>query len=122
VAHGTGGIVVRYAIATNSSLAVEDVVTLGTPHAGSAALAKECVGRPVCQELDPATETGKAMIVKLATPEFANPQGAGGTDWTAIAAAKDELVTPESALGMSTAHETTFQDPKLTHESMLHDI
>ncbi len=32
------------------------------------------------------------------------------------------LVTPESALAMDAAHETTFQDAKLTHDELLNDI
>jgi hypothetical protein len=129
VAHGTGGLVVRYALAMSQqrtagwpTLLVEDVVTLGAPHAGSATLARECIGRPVCQELDPEGEAGKAMLAKLATAPFQDPQGQGGTDWTLIGSTGDTLVAPESALAMDAAHETTYHDLKLTHDELVHDI
>jgi hypothetical protein len=130
VAHGTGGVVLRYALAQAAvkapgwptPLLVEDAVTLGSPHSGSKALGAACPGRPICDDLNPDSVAGKAIVAKLATPEFVNPQGAGGTDWTAIGVAKDELISPESALGLSAAHETMFQDTKLTHTSMLHDM
>ena len=130
VAHGTGGLVVRYALAMAAQktpgwpapLLVEDAITLSSPHAGSTRLARECTGRQICPELDPESTAGQAMIAKLATTPFQNPQGKGGTDWTLIATTGDAFVTPESALAMDAAHETTFQDPKLTHDDMLHDI
>jgi hypothetical protein len=125
VAHGTGGLVLRYALAQSAAgaagwpiLAVEDAITLGTPSGGSKTMT---CSRQVCQEVNPDAVPGKAMIAKLASAPFRNPQGQGGTDWTAIAAVKDELVTPESALAADAAHETTFQDTKLTHTSMLAD-
>ncbi|MDA0183292.1 hypothetical protein OJ997_23475 [Solirubrobacter phytolaccae] len=128
VAHGTGGVVVRYALAMSAQkaagwptdLIVEDVVTLGAPHSGVAGLSASC-SRQACIDLDPGTASGKLFVEKLAKPEFQNPQGAGGTDWTAIAALKDEVVPAASALGMDASHEATFLDEALTHTSMVAD-
>ena len=128
VAQGTGGVVLRYALAMSAqkapgwpALAVEDAVTLGAPHSGVADFTGKCGQRQICVELDTSTPAGKAMTEKLAKPEFQNPQGAGGTDWTAIAAIKDEVVPQASALGIDASHEATFLDDKLTHASMLAD-
>lgn len=126
VAHGTGGLVLRYALAMAAQgaagwpapLVVEDAITLGTPHGGGTL--SGCA-RQVCHDVNPGTDAGKAMIAKLATPPFMNPQGAGGTDWTAIAAKGDTLVTAESALAMDAGHETTYLDDKLTHAGLLAD-
>lgn len=128
VAHGTGGVVLRYALAKAqheatgwpTGLLVEDAITLGAPHSGVAGLASSCA-RQICADLDPGTASGKPMLEKLAKPAYLDPQGVGGTDWTAVAAAKDEIVPAASALGMDAAHETTFLDEKLTHTSMLAD-
>ena len=49
VAHGGGGLVVRSALAQQPKLMVEDVVALGAPNAGSAALAAACGSRAVWQ-------------------------------------------------------------------------
>ena len=122
VAFGTGGLVARVALGMQGTpdwpgpLPVEDVITVGTPHLGSKAIAAACPSRPVCQDLDPDTGSGKGQLAFL--DRFQNPLG----DWTAIAGAGDELVKPESALGMDADHETTYADAKLTHAKLLRDL
>ncbi len=124
VAFGTGGLVARMALGYQGSpdwpgpLPVEDVVTVGTPHLGSRAIAAACPTRPSCQELDTDTGVGQGLINLLAQPRFQNPLG----DWTVIGSAGDELVKPESAMGMDADHETTYSDAKLTHAKLLKDL
>src|SRR4051794_34758449 len=50
VAHGGAGLIIRAALERSPKLKVEDVVTLGTPHNGSDALAADCGSRAVCSE------------------------------------------------------------------------
>src|SRR4051794_24389070 len=107
VAHGGAGLIIRAALDHKPSLKVEDVVTLGTPHNGSDALAADCGSRPGCAEL--------AKRSKLAR----NPQGAGGTDWSVIASENDELVPVDSAIAMDAAHKTIYEVP--THYGLLDD-
>jgi hypothetical protein len=114
VAHGTGGVVLRVALAQDPSLLVEDAVTLSAPHAGAKDLSDDCSGRPACVELDTDTAQGKAFVAKLAGEAYANPQGAKGTDWTVMGSAGDKHVSAESALAMDAEHKTTYLDP-LTH-------
>ncbi len=67
IAEGGAGLLLRYAVQHHPQLKVEDAVTVGTPHAGSSALADACG----CNELQP----GSAFLKALAR----NPQAAGGT-------------------------------------------
>ncbi len=119
VAQGTAGVMVRVAMA-KAKLAIEDVVTLGAPHTGSAKLAKKC-SATVCDELDPDSTAGAAFLKKLAGAAYADPQGKNGTDWTAIASASDELVATDSALGMDADHKTTYSKPELEHAELITD-
>ena len=107
VAHGGAGLIVRDALERQPKLHVEDVVTLGTPHNGSEALAADCGSRPVCAEL------GKRSSLAR------NPQGAGGTDWSVIASEADTLVSVDSAVAMDAAHKTIYEVP--THDGLLTD-
>ena len=107
VAEGGAGLVVRYALQHHPQLKVEDVVTLGTPHAGSSALADACG----CTQMQP----GSAFLKALAP----NPQGAGGTDWSAIGSDADTVVSGESAVGMDAEHRTLYVHA--TRDDLLHD-
>ncbi|WP_028061388.1 lipase/acyltransferase domain-containing protein [Candidatus Solirubrobacter pratensis] len=88
VAEGGGGLVIRSALHQRPSLKVEDVVTLGTDHAGSTAAA--------------------------------NPQGAGGTDWSLVGSDADTVVPAERAVGMEAAHKTVYAG--LSHDQLLSDV
>ncbi|HEX6024730.1 MAG TPA: hypothetical protein VFZ00_22255 [Solirubrobacter sp.] len=125
VAEGSAGVLVRHALSVagknptfkDKPLKVEDVVTLGSPHAGSHALAMACPVREWCSELDPDLPEGAAFLKALAKA----PQGQGGTDWTAIGSTSDELVTAESAIGMDADHKTLYEAPKLEHAELITD-
>lgn len=94
VAYGEAGLAVRAALTANPKLVVEDVVTLGTPHDAPAAAG-----------------LGK------------NPQGAGGTEWSAIGSEADTVVSADSAVAMDAAHKTIYKASMgLTHEKLLTDI
>jgi pimeloyl-ACP methyl ester carboxylesterase len=100
VAHSMGGLIIRYAIAATQRrvadfppyLLVEDVVTLGTPHGGSRGhrFAPSLQGA----EMDP----GSAFIKSLVKYAL-NPQGRGGTDWTAAGSDDDTAVAADRAVG-----------------------
>jgi pimeloyl-ACP methyl ester carboxylesterase len=114
VAFGGGGLMVRRALMDNPQLKVEDVVTLGTPHAGSDALAAKCGARAVCDGLKP----GSAFLKALAR----NPQGKGGTDWSAIGSQSDDLVSADSAVAMDAEHRTIYLAPGPGHDALATDV
>ena len=106
-AHSMGGLIVRRALdgvmnhhgSFPTTLSVSDVVTSGTPHAGSGILSICGVipagfGVPTqCTESAP----GSAFLGALAP----NPQVGTGTDWTLIGSDCDLIVTTNSALSMA---------------------
>jgi triacylglycerol esterase/lipase EstA (alpha/beta hydrolase family) len=95
VAHSMGGLVARAAITGTTRrlsgwpphIYVEDVVTIGTPHNGTA-LARGCAFAQ-CVEMRP----GSAFLNWLAD----NAQADGGTDWTMIGTEDDDIVPVASA-------------------------
>lgn len=114
VSHSMGGVATRYALtkveqhhaAFPPSLLVEDSITLETPHDG-AYLSFLCGWSTQCLELLP----GSGFLDSLGE----NPQGAQGTDWTAIGSYWDPLVPADSADGMSAAHRVTYSSPAYEH-------
>jgi pimeloyl-ACP methyl ester carboxylesterase len=107
VAEGGAGLVLRSALQQHPQLKVEDAVTVGTPHAGSSALADACG----CNEL----QAGSAFLKALAR----NPQGAGGTDWSAIGSDADPIVSADSSVGMDAEHRTLYVTA--SRNDLLHD-
>jgi len=99
VAHSMGGLLIRYALAATDRgvagfppyLLVEDVVTLGTPHGGSRAFAG-----PLIQVAE--MKPGSSLLKSLEKRGF-NPQGMGGTDWTAVGSDDDTVVAADRAVG-----------------------
>ncbi|MGL5826168.1 MAG: hypothetical protein ACRCYU_15350 [Nocardioides sp.] len=103
VGHSMGGLIIRAAIhgaATNPPgtfesggwppyLYVEDVVTFGTPHNGTA-IANLCPYLQ-CRQMRP----GSSMLTDFRNRP--NPQADGGTDWTLIGTADDDAVPVASA-------------------------
>ena len=73
--------------------------------AGSTTIAQACSRTGCLPGARPRRRPGKAMLAKSRAP-CPTRRAQGGTDWTVIGAAKDELVTPESAL----AHGRGAQD------------
>ena len=109
VSHSMGGLITRYAVAQVARghadfppyLYVEDSVTLGTPHSGTG-WASLC-WTTQCEQMRP----GSSLINWLAS-YAPNPQGSGGTDWTAIGSYDDEIVSEGSAIAMSAAHKIQY--------------
>jgi hypothetical protein len=105
VAHSMGGLIIRAALTGvqkkakgyPSKLYVEDVVTLSTPHNGSAK-AKYCaiLGFGECTQMKP----GSSFLKWLS----ANPVSGPGTDWTLIGAKDDTTVSWTSAVSTGTPH------------------
>lgn len=120
VGHAMGGLVIRAAITGVQRrtagfpplLYVEDVVTLSTPHLGTAstrACARGIRGRAQCRDMLP----GSRFLRWLA----ADPQSTLGTDWTLIGAGDDDLVDWRSAVSsggrrtagyLSAGHKVVF--------------
>lgn len=110
VGHSMGGLISRYAVAATArgeagfppSLLVEDVVTLGTPHAGSdwswGCAYTECV------EMRP----GSSFLGWLAT-NATDPQATGGTDWTVVGSEDDGIVPATSAVSMAARHKVQYR-------------
>jgi triacylglycerol esterase/lipase EstA (alpha/beta hydrolase family) len=113
VAHGGAGLVVRSALAQQPKLMVEDVVALGAPNGGSAALTAACGSRAVCAELAPGSDTVKGLA--------RNPQGAGGTDWSVIGSEADTVVPADSAVAMDAEHKTVYRAGGPSHDGLLTD-
>ena len=110
VGHSMGGLIIRYGLAQVQRdhadfppyLYVEDVTTLGTPHAGSN-WSGWCFLALQCNEIYP-TSSFQTWIRDYAQ----NPQGSGGTDWTAIGSYDDGLVSESSAVAMDASHKTNY--------------
>jgi triacylglycerol esterase/lipase EstA (alpha/beta hydrolase family) len=110
VGHSMGGLIIRSMLNDTarrrvgfpSYLYVEDVTTLGTPHSGSG-YASWCGWAFQCNQMS----TGSSFLQTLAS-EAPNPQGQGGTDWTAMGSYDDGVVSETSATAMSAAHEVRY--------------
>lgn len=124
VGHSMGGLMLRYGLARvqagNSSfptgVCIEDALTYGTPHTGTS-WAYGCEWADQCDQMEP----GDAFQTWLAS-NAANPQGAGGTDWTVIAADDDTVVSVASGMGMSATHKTRYLGANnIEHSDYMHD-
>ena len=131
IASGVSGLVVRFALTQSQrhrdgvggdatvfpdDLQIEDVVTLGTPHQPTATMDSAC---PECDDLH---STDHELWDVLNTAQGQDPNGVGGTDWSAIASNGDTTVPVSSALGMSAEHKTTYLKPAFDHKGYLTDI
>lgn len=114
VAHSMGGLIIRDALASVQRkeagfppyLYVEDVVTMSTPHQGSA------LGTFISSTQATQLSTGSEYLSKL--PH--NPQSAQGTDWTLMGSTGDYVVRPWSAEGMLGAgHLVRYQMGSVGH-------
>ena len=128
VAHSMGGLIARYALSELGgpefppSLCVANVVTFGTPHAGSV-MASYCrqmhrgggqYSAPhQCQQMEP--DSGFIAYLR----DFAqNPQGTGGTQWILVGSEADAVVTEASATSMpSAAMQVIYGDASNVYHS-----
>lgn len=120
VAHSMGGLITRYALAQVArdhpafppNLDVQDVVTQGTPHRGSRQNFEEslCQWATQCDQMDPGSSFLKWMAANAK-----NPQGRGGTQWTAMGSRHDERVSRRSTVGMRAARKVVYREPHIGH-------
>jgi hypothetical protein len=116
VGHSMGGLIVRYAIAQVENdnpdfpafICVEDVVTLGTPHAGTpwawGCSSLQCVqmrGNFLCDG-----SRASAFIQWLRVNAW-DPDGSGGTQWTLLGSQADLAVPSNCALRSMGAYGRT---------------
>lgn len=121
VGHSMGGLIIREMLLAYQlkdpdyppKLLVQDVVTLGTPHAGTS-LANACP-TVECKQMRPSSSSMSWWSQKAQ-----NPQGYGGTDWTIIGAYDDEVVSEDSAVSMSVPHRIKYSVPKIKHGDYMH--
>jgi hypothetical protein len=124
VGHSMGGLIIRSALkevqAGNPDfpprLVVEDVVTLGTPHSG-AGFANACaLTHEQCRDLRPDSD-----FLNDLSDNGQNPQGDGGTEWTAVGAHDDDSVTAGSATNMTAAEEIQYASGQgIEHGQYMH--
>lgn len=122
IGHSMGGLITRYALGQVAlghpefppSLAVEDVVTVGTPHGGSG-WAWFCYNQQ-CYDM-----RGGSTFLNWLSANAPNP-GAPATDWTNIASDDDEVVAWDSATNMAAPHKIVYlTSENLSHSGMLDD-
>jgi hypothetical protein len=105
VGHSLGGLMIRYALGMVDKgtvgfppkLLIDDALTLGSPHGGARpGLFVHLCGKRQCSEMAP----GSGFLTGLERDAW-NPQGDGGTDWTAMGSDGDSYVTADRATGTS---------------------
>ena len=131
VGHSMGGLIVRYAVAQvqrhNSdfppSLCLHDVVTLGTPHAGTpgawACGTTECAQMRGNLQCDGSTAS---LFIRWLRGHAWNPQSTGGTQWTLLGSYADVDVPADCAVGNMGAYGKTKYLPwdGVSHTDYLH--
>ena len=120
VAHSMGGLITRYALAQVArehpdfppNVDVQDIVTQGTPHRGSDQNFEEsfCQWATQCDQMDPGSDFLDWMAANAK-----NPQGRGGTQWTAMGSIHDERVPARSTVGMRAARKVVYREPTIGH-------
>ncbi|MEU7331280.1 alpha/beta hydrolase [Streptomyces parvus] len=115
VAHSMGGLVVRAALHYThqraagfpSKLYVEDVVTLGTPHAGiTTSRAVLCGKARQCTDMKAGSSFLKALGSKMPST---TRNGNMSTDWTTISSYDDGTVTESSGIAGTANHEAQYK-------------
>lgn len=122
VGHSMGGLVVRGAIQGTQGkedgfgppLKIEDVVTFGTPFAGAAWYSSLCLWGQ-CAGLKP----GAGDLRWL--EQNGNPQGVGGTEWTAFGSSTDDVVPADSALTIQIPDARKIRYTTVEHSAYMHD-
>ena len=105
VGHSMGGLIVRYALGKQSgdwpALNIEDVVTLGSPHAGVNFASWN--GTVQGDQMEPTS-----FFIGWLAQYAANPQGPGGTEWTVIGSSGDVIVPRVTATNMNAAERVRY--------------
>ncbi|MFG3409416.1 lipase family alpha/beta hydrolase [Streptomyces sp. NPDC048142] len=115
VAHSMGGLVVRAALHYThkraagfpKKLYIEDVVTLGTPHAGiTKSRAFLCGKARQCADMKPGSSFLKGLPSRMpSTTKYGNMS----TDWTTISSFDDDTVTESSGIAGTADHEVQYK-------------
>lgn len=123
VGHSMGPLLIQYALAQVGRhhpdfpprLLVEDVVSLAGPYTGARPIIDSCRTRQCAQ-----MRHGSTFLAWLRT-YAANPQGEGGTDWTAFSSVDDEYVSSSSGVAIQACHRVTYlASADVTHADLLH--
>lgn len=123
VGHSMGPLLIQYALAQVARhhpdfpprLLVEDVVSLAGPYAGARPIIDTCHTRQ-CAQMRP----GSSFLAWLRV-YAPNPQGEGGTDWTAISSVDDQYVSAASGVATGFCHKLTYLgSSNVTHIDLLH--
>lgn len=126
VGHSMGGLVIRAALqhvaaadrAFPPQLLVPQAESISSPFAGitpAVAASVNCDGSLECSEFT----VGSDWLASLGADQ--DPEGAGGTDWSAIGGGPCDLVTPASATDLLAAHRVSWTSPCYTHTGILTD-
>ncbi len=123
VAHSMGGLIIRYATGQVANghprfpprLAVEDVVTMGTPHGGARWFAWACP-HTQCDQMDAGSD-----FLKWLEEHAWEPDGFGGTDWSAFGSDDDDYVAADRAVFMGACHKVWYlSSSNIEHGDFLH--
>jgi pimeloyl-ACP methyl ester carboxylesterase len=105
VGHSMGGLIVRYALAKQTgdwpAMNVEDVVTLGTPHAGVNFASWTDTVQGIQMEPD-------SYFMWWLAQNAGNPQSSGGTEWTIVGSSGDVIVPRGTATNMQAAERVRY--------------
>jgi hypothetical protein len=124
VGHSMGPLMIQYALAMTERhspdfpprLLVEDVVSLAGPFAGVKAIINTCHTRQ-CAEM----RAGSDLLTWLHRYAW-EPDGEGGTDWTAVSSADDNYVSAGSGVAMGACHRIIYlTTSNVEHADLLHD-
>ncbi|MGW0781416.1 lipase family alpha/beta hydrolase [Streptomyces sp. NPDC002913] len=118
VAHSMGGLVVRAALyytqqgaagfPKSKRLYIEDVVTLGTPHAGiTKSRVVLCGKAQQCKDMTPGSAFLKNLPSKMPST---TRNGNMSTDWTTVSSYHDGTVSESSGIAGTADHEVQYKD------------
>ena len=124
VGHSMGPLMIQYALAQVQRhhpdfpprLLVEDVVSLAGPFAGARPIINTC-HTTQCTQMRP----GSWLLGWLHQYAW-NPQGEGGTDWTAVSSVDDQYVSAGSGVAMGACHRVVYLGSSdVRHADLLRD-
>lgn len=126
ISHSMGGLVVRYALQHVAmhdprfprQLMVQQAVAVSAPFDGADpayASPAVCAAIEQCEEFT----SGSQFLRSLSADP--DPQGTGGTDWTAVGGGDCDVLSVQSATDMPGAHRVWWTAPCYSHNGVLND-
>jgi hypothetical protein len=114
VAHSMGGLITRWMLYQVQAgnplfppyLYVQDSITISTPHNGIQDGTNNltwCAGTLQCTQMT----VGSTFLTELRSYGM-NPQGTGGTQWTAMGSRSCDIMTAEQSTDMGDAHKVVY--------------